>query len=221
MRSTPISAFLNYLASIDSDDPEGRMPALNELSKELGVSVSVLREQLEVARALGLVEVRPRTGIRRLPYSFTPAVLQSLGYALRLSPDHFEAFADLRNHLEACYWDEAVRLLQAEDLQELRNLMERAWNKLRGPQVQIPHEEHRLLHLLIYRRLNNPYVQGILEAYWEAYEAVGLNVYTDLRYLEEVWMYHQQMVDAIVASDFEAGFLALREHTDLIYQRPN
>jgi DNA-binding FadR family transcriptional regulator len=37
------------------------------MSKELGVSVALLREQLEVAKAIGLVEVRPRTGIRRLP----------------------------------------------------------------------------------------------------------------------------------------------------------
>jgi DNA-binding GntR family transcriptional regulator len=91
--------------------------------------------------------------------------------------------------------------------------------KLHGSHVQIPHTEHRELHLLIYRRLNNPFVMGILEAYWEIYEAVGLDIYTDLNYLERVWSYHQRMVDSIIAGNFAAGYQSLVEHTDLIFQR--
>ena len=73
-RTSPeISEFLRYLAS--HEEAEGSLPSLNDLSRELGISLAGLREQLEVARALGLVEVKPRTGIRRKPYSFTPAVL--------------------------------------------------------------------------------------------------------------------------------------------------
>jgi len=219
-RGTQTSVFLSYLASAQLNTQDDRLPALNELSKELGIGLSVLREQLEVARALGLVEVRPRTGIRRLPYSFFPAVQQSLSYAMQRSPFAFEAFADLRNHLEACYWNEAVHKLLDEDKRELQSLVRRAWAKLSGEMVQIPHEDHRQLHLLIYRRLENPYVQGILEGYWDAYEAIGLNVYTDLSYLQDVWRYHQRMVDAIQSGNYSDGFQALVEHKDLLFHRP-
>jgi hypothetical protein len=75
------------------------------------------------------------------------------------------------------------------------------------------------MHLLIYRRLDNPFVLGLLEAYWDAYEAVGLNLYTDYFYLEEVWGYHQRMVDGIISGDLEAGYQALLEHTDLLHHR--
>jgi DNA-binding FadR family transcriptional regulator len=156
--------------------------------------------------------------MKRLPYSFTPAVRQSLGYAITCDKNNFEAFADLRQHVEIAYWYEAVILLTPEDQENLRNLVTRAWEKLRGNPIQIPHEEHRELHLGIYRRLNNPFVTGILEAYWGAYEAVGFNFYTDLNYLEDVWHYHQKMVDGICNQDFDAGYKALNEHTDLIYQ---
>ena len=61
---------------------------------------------------------------------------------------------------------------------------------------------------------------GILEAYWDAYETIGLNVYTGLTYLQEVWQYHQQMVDAICIKDYQLGFRKLLDHTDLIYHRP-
>jgi DNA-binding FadR family transcriptional regulator len=214
-----LSEFLRYLAQHgDTETNEQQLPALNQLSRELGVSVASLREQLEVARALGLVEVRPRTGTKRLPYSFTPAVRQSLGYAITHDRNNFEAFADLRQHVEIAYWYEAVALLTPEDHETLEKLVKRAWEKLRGNPIQIPHDEHRELHLGIYRRLNNPFVTGLLEAYWGAYEAVGFNFYTDLNYLEEVWRYHQKMVDSICNQDFDSGYKALNEHTDLIHQ---
>ena len=213
-----LSEFLRYLAAHEQD--ETGLPALTDLSRELGISVASLREQLEVARALGLVEVRPRTGIRRLPYSFLPAVRQSLGYAISLDPYNFELFADLRKNVEAAYWHEAAKKLTAGDRTHLQALMTRAWDKLNGASIQIPHDEHKQLHLTIYGRLGNPFVTGILEAYWEAYEAIGLNVFTDYVYLQEVWRYHQTMVDAICAQDYEAGYKAMLDHTDLIYHRP-
>lgn len=215
------SQFLEYLVALPNGETgTTRVPSLTEMSQQLGVSVASLREQLEVARAMGLVEVHPRTGIHRQAYSFYPAVWQSLGYAIELDQSYFDSFAELRNHLEAAYWHQAVRLLTEEDHRELQRLVASAWEKLHSPQVQIPQSEHRQLHLCIYRRLKNPFVLGLLEAYWEAYEAVGLNMYAGYDYLQEVWGYHQRMVDAICSGDFNAGYKALVEHTDLIHQRP-
>jgi len=216
--SPDISEFLRYLAT--HEEVEHGLPSLKNLSMELGVSLASLREQLEVARALGLVEVKPRLGTRRRNYSFTPAIRQSLGYALALNNGHFSKYAELRNHVESAFWHQAVQKLTREDKQELQSVVARAWEKLRGPSIQVPHEEHRHLHLKIYSRLENPFVTGILEAYWEAYEAVGLNVFAgSYEYLEEVWQYHQKMVEAICNDDFEAGYKALIAHTDLLYQR--
>ncbi len=216
--SPEISEFLRYLAS--HEEAEGNLPSLSDLSRELGISVAGLREQLEVARALGLVEVRPRTGTRRLEYSFAPAVKQSLAYALALNKNHFEKYSELRNHIEAAYWDEAVQLLTEEDKLELQNIITRALEKLRGNPIQVPHEEHRKLHLLIYKRLNNPFVTGLLEAYWDAYEAVGLNLYAgSMDYLQEVWGYHKTMVQSICNGNYSAGRKALVTHIDLLAHR--
>ena len=213
-----ISEFLRYLAV--HEEAQNKLPSLSDLSRELGVSIASLREQLEVARALGLVEVRPRLGTRRRAYSFTPAVRQSLRYALALNDEHFRKYSELRNHVEFAFWYEAVEKLTSEDKVELRAIVARAWEKLRRARIQVPHEEHRDLHLLVYSRLENPFVTGILEAYWDAYESVGLNVFTGgYDYLQEVWGYHEQMVEAICNSNFEAGYEALVKHTDLLYHR--
>jgi DNA-binding FadR family transcriptional regulator len=219
-RTSPeISEFLRYLAS--HPEAENSLPTLNELSRELGISVAGLREQLEVARALGLVEVRPRTGTRRLTYSFAPAVKQSLEYALALNRTHFEKYSELRIHIETAYWDEAVDLLTEEDKSELQTIITLAFDKLHGNPIQVPNEEHRRLHLLIYSRLNNPFVTGLLEAYWDAYESVGLNLYAGgVDYLEKVWGYHKTMVQSICNGNYAAGRKALVTHIDLFAHRP-
>ena len=218
--SKELSEFLKYLATHEQADDEG-IPALDKLSEELDINRAALREQLSVARALGLVAVKPRTGTRRLPYTFTPALQQSLGYALLRDPKNFEQYADLRNHIESAYFHEAVEKLTPEDIEKLRGLVNNAWEKLRGHPVQIPHEEHRDLHLYMYCRLGNVFVTGLLEAYWEAYEAVGLNVFTDYAYLTNVWEHHSQVVEAIADGDFDKGYEILMDHTELIAARPN
>lgn len=216
-------AFMSYLAEYQGekeDEKEVRLPPLNELSKTLGVSIACLREQLEAAKAIGLVDVRPRRGIRRLEYSFLPAVRQSLRYAVALDRKFFFTYADLRNHIEASYWEEAASKLLPRDHQRLKELLESAWTKLNNAPIQIPHSEHRQLHLTIYRRLDNPFVFGLLEAYWDLYESVGLNLYADYDYLKQVWSYHQRMVEAILSGNLAQGYEALVKHKDLLFHRP-
>jgi len=183
------------------------------------MSMGKLREQFEVARMLGLVEASPRRGIMRTEYSFLPAVRLSLLAALAVNPAHFDAFGGLRAHLETAYWEEAVALLTDADLAALRSLVASAWQKLSEPRIQIPYQEHRELHLTIYRQLDNPFVVGLLEAYWDAYEAVELNTYADYAYLQAVWRYHERIVDSLCAGDVAEGKRLLIEHMQLLNVR--
>jgi DNA-binding GntR family transcriptional regulator len=114
-----------------------------------------------------------------------------------------------------------VRKLTDDDKRQLQALVVRAQEKLDGNPVQVPHEEHRRLHLLIYRRLDNPFVTGMLEAYWDSYEAVGLNMYAgSIDYLNKVWEYHARMVECICSGDVAGGREALQKHVDLLAHRP-
>ena len=199
--------------------PGERLPSLTTLSNDTKTSVGKLREQMEVARRLGLVEASPRRGIKRTDYHFTPAVRLSLLIALALDRQHFDAFSGLRAHLEVAYWDEAVALLTAADHEQLRTLVQAAWNKLNQSRAQIPYQEHRELHLAIFRRLNNPFVLGLLEAYWDGYEAVELNTYADYSYLKKVWQYHEKIVAAICRGEYGVGKQLLIEHMRLLNSR--
>lgn len=209
------SELLDYLIA-HHDQDENRIPSLNELSEELHVSVSKLREQLEVARCLGLVSVRPRTGIHRQEYSFMPAVRLGLFYALAGNVLNFDAYSQLRQQTEIAFWHAAVAALMDDDKAHLQQLIAQAWAKLRGNPIRIPHREHREFHLTIFNRLDNIFVRGILEAYWEAYEAVELHTYADYEYLREVWQYHQRIAELIAVGDVEGSLEAFEDHIKLL-----
>ncbi|MEX2143323.1 MAG: FCD domain-containing protein, partial [Anaerolineales bacterium] len=80
--------------------------------------------------------------------------------------------------------------------------------------------EHRELHLTIFQHVENPFVLGLLEYYWSAYEEVGLSRYTGISYLNQVWAMHRRIVEAIASRDFATGHQILNEHFDLIDKRP-
>ncbi len=213
------SDFLRYLIE-KRVAPGERLPSLGEISAEMGVSVGKLREQLEVARALGFVSVRPRLGTHREPFRFTPAVLHSVLFGLGTGEADFEQFSRLRCALEASFWQEAVTQLTAEDKAYLQEILDTAWQKLRGQPIHIPNGEHRLLHLTIFSRLDNPFVRGVLEAYWDAYEASELTRYMGYQYWLDVWTYHERIVAALAAGEFEEGRQLLIEHFSLLPTHP-
>jgi DNA-binding FadR family transcriptional regulator len=215
------SELLNYI--IDQQyGPGDRLPTIAELQQpdRLGLSTSKIREQLEVARALGLVEVRSRTGMRLQKYDFAPAVRLSLFYALASDLHHFEHFSELRQHLEIAFWHEACAQLTPEDTEAMQACVIQARNKLESEWIQIPTLEHRQFHMRIFRHLENPFVLGILEAYWDAYDAVELNRYADYDYLQQVWNYHERILQAICAGDFDTAQVAFIEHTRLLRYQP-
>ncbi len=200
--------------------PGARLPTIAELSRELGVSVSKVREELEVARMLGLVVIKPRIGTQVQEFTFAPAATLSVLYALGLDGAFFHQFARLRNGVELSFWYDAVCQLLPDDIEHLRCLVTAAYKKLNHIPVIVPFEEHRDLHLTFFKRLDNPFVQGILQAYWVAYKAFGLALYAELSYHREVWAYHERMVECVARQDYEAGWRALKDHMDLLRHMP-
>lgn len=209
------SQFLNYLIARQVP-PGGRIPTLQEIGDELGISVGKLREQLEVARSLGLVSVRPRVGIQREAVDFSKAILPTLLFSLGTGEATFAQFSQLRRAIETELWSAAVVSLTDADKQRLREIVNQAWNKLRGQPIHVPNGEHRQFHLLIFCRLDNPFVQGVLASYWDAYEASELTRFASYQYWLDVWNYHERIADALCANEFDRGRQLLVEHFDML-----
>jgi DNA-binding FadR family transcriptional regulator len=199
--------------------PGDLLPTIQELSQELGASVPKVRESMEIARALGLVDVKPGRGTQVNEYTFVPAATLSALYAIGQNRESFEHLRLLRTAIEVSFWDEATQQLNQTDCIGLRQLITSALERLRQQPIQVPVVEHRTYHLTIFKHIDNPFVIGILEAFWEAYEAFGLHLYADLNYHRKVWKYHRQIVDAIERGDIEESRQLFIEHTGLIRHR--
>jgi len=212
------SDFLEYLLAL-SRDPNKKIPSIKNIGQELGLSTPCVREQIELARNLGLIEVKPRKGISLLPYDFSPAVVKSLYYAIKSNKEYFVQYSDLRNQLEKSFFIESVKLLDRSDICSLKSIVNNAVKKLNCDQIQIPHQEHRAYHMKIYCKLNNIFVGGLLKSYWDMYELVGLDHFADLSYLKRVWEYHELIIMMISKGEYEKAYQFLEEHINLIYER--
>lgn len=210
-----LSEFLRYIAK-KSALGEERIPPLALLSKELQVSIASLREQLEVARVLGFVEIKPKTGIRWLPYNFTPSMLLSVYYSITISPDYFDQFRDFRNHLEAAYFMESAAKLTRNDIEKLDQIVKDAEEKILSNPPQLPHPEHREFHATIFSKTQNTFAQSVFSVYWDVYEYQGYAIINDLDYLKRVWHYHRLVMEGIQTGNLNQSFDAFLEHKDLM-----
>ncbi len=213
------SDFIAYIVE-NQVQPDEKLPSLQDISKEIGISVGKLREQLEVARTLGIVSVRPRRGTIRLPYDFAPAVQASLSFGLQTQATTFNQFSQLRQALETQFWDEAVALLTIEDKADLEEIIGNAWNRLNGTPSHAPNKEHRQFHLKIFSRLDNPFVQGLLETYWTAYADSQITRLMGYDYWVQVWKYHERITNALTSNQFDEGRDLLIEHFSLLPENP-
>ena len=100
----------------------------------------------------------------------------------------------------------------------LRSLIDQARASLQA--IRIPYDEHRDLHMAIFSRLENPFVTGLLEAYWAAYAASEITRYMSYQYWLEVWDYHDAIVTALENGLFDHGRELLIEHFNLLKTTP-
>lgn len=214
------SDLLRYIVENELEAGD-HLPRIKDVSREMGVGVSKMRESLEVARVLDAVDIRPGSGTRVKPYSFAGAASISALYALGLDSSNFGKLRRLRNQVEIAFWAEAVPQLTEEDLDALRSTLTQAEKRLSQTPIQVPAREHRALHMRFFRHLENPFVTGILEAYWETYNAFAPNLHFTEEYLHKVWDYHARIVECISRGSIEKSRTLLSEHMDLIrYKSP-
>ena len=223
LRDQLLPSILQYIVDEElAGEGEGglsRLPSMDELCRQLGISRGKLREQLIAAQAWGVVEMRPGDGTYVQPLDFYTPTRTLVMYSITRDRSNFNRFYALRTHLEIAFWVEATRKLTPEDRRALQEIIKRADERLGGYPVEIPHREHRNLHMLTFARLDNGFVQGLLNAYWDAYEAVGLHLYFDYSYYEEMWSSHRAIVDAILADQYEEGRDMLAQHFTLLGDR--
>ena len=201
------TSLLNYLAEASKNKQD--IPSIAELSQILGVSVASVREQLEVARQLGFVEVKPRKGIQRKPFSLVPLIRLGMNYGIHSEAQLLSEYIELRKHLELSYWDDAFEVLKDDQMDYMQFLVDIAFRKLQRKPAIIPTEEQSEFHLTLFRPLGNKVLISILEAAWAMEEDNGGKIIADLDEMLFSWRTRQFIVDALREKDRSKGKNAL------------
>jgi len=201
------TSLLTYLAEASKNEQD--IPSIAELSQILGVSIASVREQLEVARQLGFVDVKPRKGIQRRPFSLVPLISLGMNYGIYSEAHLLSDYIELRKHLELSYWNDAFDVLKDDQMDYMQFLIDIALRKLQRKPAIIPTEEQSEFHLTLFRPLGNKVLISILEAAWALEENNGGKILADLDDMLSSWRTRQIIVDALREKDKTKGKNAL------------
>lgn len=197
------------------------LPAEAVLASELGISRPSLREAIRVLQTLGVVESRHGTGTFVGEFSLAPLV-DGLAFNILIQDDEstvriIRELLKVREILEKELVSAAAVELTAEVIDELDEIVDRM--ELRAINKQEFSREDREFHDLLYRRLGNPLVVQLIQAFWDVFDRLRESLPDVIGDLGDIVANHQLIVDCLRRRDGQAAADAMSDHFDGIRNR--
>lgn len=174
---------------------------VSELADELNVSLTPVRNAIQLLAAEGLIDVRPRSG------TFVASVRAS---------DVVETF-QIRRALECLAAELACAQITTHELDHLRDLLGVMRKPIRTEEDRAQHErDNAVFHLTILRAARN---SRLIDAYdrLNAHIQIARIHASDTDWksrLKDERREHEEIVDAIAAHETERAIRAVRAHLD-------
>ena len=193
--------------------PGSPLPSETEIAGELQVSRNVVREAIKVLQVLGIVETRHGQGtfvgnlsLQALVAGLSFRVLFEAPYDLQMLRELLE----VRQILECSLVARLPEVTTPPYLADLRLLL--ASMDARAARGEDFPEEDRAFHEVLYKPLGNKLIIQLLQAFWDVFHAVRLQLpvlsISPISLIEE----HRKIVDALAAKDGEAAARAMAAH---------
>jgi DNA-binding FadR family transcriptional regulator len=174
--------------------PGHRLPSETELSSELGVSRTAIREGLKFLEAVGVIDVRHGKG-RFVGKFDSGAIADNLAISLTFDRPSLQEVLEIRKVLETGFLPQAASLLKKEDLATLEQLVQRMSLKLKEPSTFL--QEDMEFHRVLFRKLNNRVLLNILEIFWKLFAQVEEGTEHTVEQLTEAVNEHRVIVAAL------------------------
>ncbi|MBR5315667.1 MAG: GntR family transcriptional regulator [Firmicutes bacterium] len=170
----------------------------NRIATELKVSRTPIREAFKQLENEGLIDYIPNRGC--FAKGFTRQDIEDI-YAVRKS-------------LEILAVEWAVTRINQEQiasLQEQSDLMEFYTARKDSKKVL---EVNQSFHDVIYNATGSRFMAQVLRSYKEYIEQTRKVIFYEQDYLEEIFIEHKRILDAIIDRDVEKAKLAMADHLD-------
>jgi DNA-binding GntR family transcriptional regulator len=181
---------------------------IDQLSRELEVSNIPIREALSRLTAEGLVRMVPFKGM----------------YVTNISLEDLDEIFELRMELESLAIRKAALEIPESSLSDIEQAMGQ-WRELKPQQfdkkLQIISDMNRGIHGLILDYCGNQTLKQLVGMYIERIERYLIYIHQDLdlRFIEEEWNEHMQIVHYLQQKETSSAETALKEHLKKSHDR--
>jgi GntR family transcriptional repressor for pyruvate dehydrogenase complex len=192
--------------------PGDRLPTEAELTEQLGVSRTVVREAVSQLETLGLLSVQRGRGMFVGNGSSLSSCVKMLRTALALSPKELVQFTEFRKAIECYAARRAAERATPEDLAELERLCDAMDREGREDleAMQLDFQFHRKIMALT----GNPLMGSVLEVVQEFVLAAMVKTTPQPRDREQSHRRHLSIVRAIRSGDPDAAEKAMEAHME-------
>jgi GntR family transcriptional repressor for pyruvate dehydrogenase complex len=189
-----------------------RLPTEAELSEQLGVSRTVVREAVSQLESLGLLNVRRGRGMFVGDGNSLIRCMQMLRSALALSPKELVQVTEFRKAIECYAARYAAERATPEDQTELASLCDEMDREGREylEAMQLDFQFHRRLMAIT----GNPLMCSVLEVIQEFILAAMVQTTPKPRDRVQSHRRHLAIVEAIRAGDPDAAEIAMQNHME-------
>lgn len=196
--------------------PGTPLPPEGALAQQLGVSRNSVREAVKSLETVGVIVTRRGTGLFVGDFTFD-VILDNLPYGLQNDMKELTDLLEVRRVLELGMAERAVDLVDDEQLDRLRRILERMREKALSGKA-FPAED-RAFHCELYARVGNRVLTKLIDVFWLTHHKTAAS--TDIEDPNPVSTYewHEAIYEALAARNSADLKTRIDRHYDGIYQR--
>jgi len=172
-----------------------------QLSEELGVSRTPVREAIRRLESEGLIELLPRKGFIVKEYSI----------------DKIKEIYEVRKVLEIKAINLACKNITEEELDNIEAFAQRLNEGLQDKKIDILNVEqlNKKLHFAIYQASRNETLSQIIRNLWFRVSGLLITIFSTPHRREEIPQEHEAVIRALRRRDEDACKRALRKHIEV------
>ena len=176
---------------------EEKLPTEKQMTQDLCVSRTILRETLHSFEAMGLITSVQGSGWYAKMPDFSSQIVEAWSVFIRVKPSLLLDLLEIRHILELNSLQKAVDRITADQLQTMSVQVSSMMEKAKQGQSFV--QEDREFHKILFASTENVFLEQLLIAFWDIFEKSSFNKpHEDL---VQVALEHQKELEAIVRRD--------------------
>ena len=196
--------------------PGDGLPPEAQLAKDIGISRLSLREGVKSLEAVGILEARQGEGLYVKAFTFD-SIFENLPYSFASDGKSLRHLLQVRTALEEGLVGMLANKTTPSQLQELERLTDSMFSKART--LQTFEDEDREFHRVLYSPLDNPFLNRLVDLFWEVFHRLGGSADITLWHLEQTATDHQAIVEALKRGQPAQITAAMHAHFQQIRER--